>query len=219
MTFNELSLVARLLDPVKDQPHVKVKAESKRRINVDCSARLNSLFFGDKDSVLISRKDIFAISRTEVELFTLSVLYWGFPKDYNGICTNALRSWTELTGLVRRVRNHRIMDGDYYSGLEQTMRDIDGINTSTFSKLFYFAKASIDGNDCVIMDSFVKRGIHKLTGDDFAILKESIVGANSYRVYPRYLSAISDLSRQIGVKAQNLEYALWLLGKQKNLVL
>lgn len=214
MTFNELSFLARLLDPVKDQPHVKVNAETMRRINVDYSARLNNLFFGDKDRVLVSRKDILAIPRAEVDLFTISVLYWGYPNNNHNRCRYAMQSWTELTGLVRRVLNHRIMDGAYYSGLEQTMRDINGINISTFSKLFYFAKASIDGNECVILDNIVVRAINNLTGEEFVPLKESIVGSNRYRAYPRYLAAMKDLSEQIGVKAQNLEYALWLAGKK-----
>ncbi len=122
--------------------------------------------------------------------------------------------WEQLTGLVHDLRYHRNMSSEYYAGLETIMAGIHGLNISTYSKFFYFAKASIDGHKCVILDIMVVDGIHNLHGEEFDRLKDSVVGNNRYRVYPNYLEAISELAEQIGVPAQYIEYALWLAGRR-----
>jgi len=212
MNYNELYFAAHLLDPIKDQPCVRVSADTMRAIHANESERLNELFFGNKDIVFISRKDIMSIPRKKLEQFTLSCLYWGYPGNNNQRCTYAMNSWAELIGLVRSIRYHRNMPSDYYASLEQTMTGIQNLNISTYSKLFYFSRASVNGYECVILDNQVMTGIGNLNGDEFDNLKQSIIGYNRYRVYPRYLEEMSELARQFHVPAQNIEYVLWLAG-------
>ena len=214
MNYDELYFASHLLDPIKDQPHVRVKADTMRSIQSGVSEMLNSLFFGESDSVLISRKDILGIRRRDLDLFTVSVLYWGYPTNNMQRCTHAMESWPQLTELVSSIRFHRNMALDYYAGLEQAMVEINKLNISTYSKMFYFAKASIDGHRCVILDNNVVNGIRLLAGEVFNELKNSVIGMNRYQTYPRYLSAMDSLSQQMGVPAQNLEYALWLAGRE-----
>ena len=57
-------------------------------------------------------------------------------------------------------------------------------------------------------------GIDNLEGEVFEELKSSVIGTNRYRVYLRYLQVMGNLAAQIGVPAQNIEYALWLAGRK-----
>ena len=213
MNFNELSFAVRFLDPLEDQGAVRVKASRMRAIQALEADRLNALFFGDKEEVFLSRKELMSIPRREADLFTISVLYWCYPNNNWQRCTYAMRAWNDLIALVRDIRNHRNMSSDYYAGLEPIMAGIHNLNISIYSKLFYFAKASIDGYPCVILDNNVMAGIDNLEGEVFEELKSSVIGTNRYRVYLRYLQAMGNLAAQIGVPAQNIEYALWLAGR------
>jgi len=215
MNFNELSFAVRFLDPLEDQGAVRVEASRMRAIQALEADRLNALFFGDKDEVFLSRKELMSIPRREADLFTISVLYWGYPNNNWQRCTYAMRAWNDLIALVRDIRNHRNMSSDYYAGLESVMEGIHNLNISTYSKLFYFARASINGYPCVILDNNVMASIDNLEGEVFEELKSSVLGTNRYRVYPRYLQAVGNLAAQIGVPTQNIEYALWLAGRKR----
>lgn len=207
--------MAHFLDPLKDQGSVRVEASRMRAIQAPEADRLNTLFFGDKDQVFLSRKMLMSIPRREMDLFTISVLYWGYPDNNRQRCTFAIRAWNELIALVRDIRSHRNMSLEHYAGLEPIMSGIHNLNISTYSKFFYFAKASIDGYPCVILDNNVMAGIDNLEGEVFEELKRNVIGTNRYRVYPRYLQAMGNLAAQIGVPAQNIEYALWLAGRKR----
>lgn len=214
MTFDQLSFAARLLNPLKDQPSVKVCERTMRAIVAPDSERLNNLFFQGRETVLQSRKDLMAIHRNELDLFTISVLYWGYPSNNWQRCSYAMNSWQELIPLVREIRYHRNMTDQYYRDLIPLMSDINNLGISTFSKLFYFAGATIDGKSCLIFDNMVLKGIGHLEGDIFDRLRNSVVGSDRYEAYLRYLDAIDELSGPRTIPPANIEYVLWLAGKK-----
>ncbi len=214
MTFDQLSFAVSLLNPLKDQPSVKIHERTMRAIVAPDSERLNNLFFQGRETVFQSRKDLMAIHRNELDLFTISVLYWGYPTNRWERCSEAMNSWQELIMLVRDIRYHRNMTDQYYRDLIPLMRDINNLGISTFSKLFYFAGATVNGKSCLIFDNMVVKGIGYLEGDIFDRLRNSIVGNDRYEVYLRYLDAIDELSERMTIPPANIEYVLWLAGKK-----
>ena len=214
MTFDQLSFAARLLNPIEDQPSVKVRERIMRAIVAPDSERLNNLFFQGRETVFQSRKDLMVIHRNELDLFTISVLYWGYPTNNNQRCSYAMNSWQELITLVRDIRYHRNMTDQYYSDLIPRMSDVYNLGISTFSKLFYFARATVNGKSCLIFDNLVVRGIRHLEGDIFDRLKNSVVGLDRYEAYLRYLDEVDELSERMTIPPANIEYVLWLAGKK-----
>lgn len=218
MNYPELSFTARLLDPMLNQPAVHVLRNSLNQIPGNNTAGLLSLFFGVNDERYLSRSEIMSLSRRKnVDLFSLSVLFWGFPTNQHRVCTSALQNWNTLLGWARRVRENRLMTRQRFVEMIPTMHnDLRGLGISTYSKYLYFSGCSIDGNQCLILDNLVVKGIHNLTGIEFDELKDTVQNNRHryYRNYPLYLEAMQNLSLNIGVPAHNIEYVLWLAGKR-----
>ena len=211
MNYQELSILTQWLNPIEIQPQIRVCRDVMNRINAPEANRLNDLFFHGRDSVYQSRKDSF--KTRGLESFTLSVLFWGFPRNNHQVCTKAYENWFQLREVVGYMRSHREMTAENYNNLIASMDDIVGLGISTYSKLLYFSQVSINGIPSAILDSFVVKGIQNLTGQEFNNLRGSVTNWRRYVNYPGFLRFFNELASQLGVPAHNLEYTLWLAGK------
>ena len=215
MNYNEFTVISNYFSPVLDQGPVLIKADTMARIPSVQTERLCDLFFQGRDYVLVTRNDIFRARRGNIELFILSVLFWGFPRNQKGRCTAAMNNWDALVEWTRSVRNHKEMTTDEFTNLFPIMDAIRGIGISTFSKLLYFLGAYIDGFSCVILDDMVARGVSNLEGQEFEQIRTAVLGRyRYYRYYTDYLTAIDNLSIDNHIPEGNVEYALWLAGKK-----
>ena len=218
MNYQELEILSRFINPLIDQGPVVVKAQSFSSITTENGKRLLISFFQGREEVALTRKDILKIRRGNIELFLLSVLFWGFPSNQRGRCTKAINNWDALVILANAIKNHPNMTNAGFRGHFHAMDSITGLGISSYSKILYFLQVSIEGNQCLILDNMVAKGITNLMGNEFQHLRAATecVRHRYYRYYPLYLEAMNNLSTDIGVPAQNLEYVLWLAGK-KNL--
>lgn len=220
MNYQELSFAARLLDPLTDQPSVKIRRHSLTNIPGNNVDGLLTLFFGTEDNRQLSRPEVLALSHSSnVELFALSVLFWGFPTNQKGICNKAFQNWDTLLDWIRVLRRNRSKTLQQFEEMIPMMhRGMRGLGISTLSKYLYFTGCSINGYPCLILDNQVAKGIDNLIGNEFNDLRMAVCNNHHryYRNYPSYLEAMHNLSLNIGVPAQNLEYVLWLAAK-KNL--
>ncbi len=215
MNYNEFSIVSGFLDPLQDQGPVLIKADTMARIPSVQTRRLCNLFFNGREHALITRNDIFRARRGNIELFLLSVLFWGFPNNQKGRCTAAMNNWDSLVEWTRGVRNHKEMTAQAFTNLFPSMDAIRGIGISTFSKILYFLGASIDGYRCVILDDILARGVSNLVGREFEQIRMAVIGRyRYYRYYPQYISVINNLANENHIPEDNMEYALWLAGKK-----
>lgn len=220
MNYQELSFASRLLNPLSDQPKVEVLRRSFANIHGNNTEDLLTLFFGTEDSRYLSRSNVMALShRRDVNLFSLSVLFWGFPMNQHKICQSAFQNWDTLLGWISTLRRNRSITQQQFVEMIPIMHnDLHGLGIATLSKYLYFTGCSINGHNCLILDNQVAKGIDNLAGNEFNDLKQAVCNNRHrhYRNYPSYLEAMHNLSLYIGVPAQNLEFVLWLAAK-KNL--
>lgn len=219
MDYRELSFAARLLNPMSDQPPVLVRRNSLAGIPGNNTDILLNAFFGTEERRWLSRTNVMNLSRKNIVSFSLSVLFWGFPTKYHGICGRAFQNWDALLTWIRSLRRNRSMTHQQFEEMIPVMHNaLHGLGISTLSKYLYFTGCSIDGHRCLILDNQVAKGINRLTGNEFVSLKDAVQNNRHrhYIYYSLYLEAMNNLSTNIGVPAQNLEYVLWLAGK-KNL--
>ena len=216
MNYDDFLVISGFLDPLEDQGSVLVEADRLNRIPSDRTRRLSQLFFGERNQVLLTRKDVLRSRRGNVELFLLSVLFWGFPLNQRGRCARAFNNWDRLVAMTNQIRRHPEMSFQDYEGFFRAMNAMGGLGISTFSKIFYFLQASIDGYPCLIMDNLVARGISRLEGDEFIQIHEAADNGRHryYANYPRYLEAARTLALMGGIPEHNIEYTLWLAGKK-----
>jgi len=215
MNYNELLILSSFLDPKYDQGPVLVKKSTMVAIPSENTERLCNLFFQDQDYRYISRKDLFRYYHRNTELFLLAILFWGFPKNRRDRCTAAFLNWRELVRFVRYLKKKRNLTLDDFTNLIPTLDRMPDLGISTFSKIFYFCKVSIDTNPCVILDSYVVKGISNLRGDEFEDIMSSVLHQRflSYHYYPQYLAAIHQLAGNNSV--DSVEYTFWLAGKKE----
>ena len=217
MDYNQLSFAVRLLDPLKDQPPVSINRRTIERIPCVETERLLQLFFGDSQKSFLSRNDVLKRKNRDRELFTLTVLFWGFPGNQHNVCTHAFQSWNHLTAWCSGIGRVRNITPQQYALISQQMQNLHGLGISTFSKLFYYSSNSIDGHPCLILDNQVAKGIQLLQGPEFIELKDA-VAPNHYRKYqnyPLYLAAMDNLANRLTVSGDRIEYVLWLAGKKR----
>jgi hypothetical protein len=215
MNYQQLQFVAHFLDPIKDQPSVKVQQQKVQRF-FGAEPMLLASFFDDQEIVYLSRKEIFSRSRRgPTDLFALSVLLWGFPTNQHGVCGHALQNWENLMEWVGHLRRNREMTLQQLEEMIPHMHNMRGLGISTFSKYMYFMGCRINGHCCLILDDRVAKGIWNLTGSEFDDLKAATQNNNHrvYRNYPAFLEAMENISTTMGVASHNLEYVLWLASR------
>ena len=223
MTFNEFFILASALDPMTDQCPVLVKRKSLRnleRLN-PLAARLNSIFFRNRNEVSITRKIIFAIDpQRNQDKFILLCLYWGFPTNMHGICGKLFRSMNAIRTLLDRItRQLEFTVEEFSRDIYPIMKGCYGLGMSFFSKLFYFCRLRIDGFPCLILDSFVYKGLGSVEDEKMTTIQCASKGYNnSWRPYIRYIQrmqAIVNQQQNSTVRGEQLEYALFLSGKRE----
>lgn len=217
MDYHELSFAVRLLNPLMDQPPVRVKRESLNRLSGREETRFLDLFFGDNSEVFLSRNDVFKRSHGTNDKFVLSVLFWGFPANRRGICAKAFQNWPHLLDWIGYLRGNRELTRQQFDAIIPQMHNMHGLGISMFSKYLYFTGCSINGHRCLILDDQVAKGISRLAGNEFDGLKAATQDSHYrfYKNYPSCLEAMENLANQLGVSGDQLEYVLWLAGKKR----
>ena len=216
MNHNDLIILSRFLNPLTDQGPVVVKAQTIRNIQSENTERLCDLFFQGRDEVYLTRNDIFKARRGDIELFLLSALFWGFPTNSRGCCTIAFKNWEALVALANALRRQQNMTSAEFRGYFRAMDEIKNLGISTYSKIFYFLRITIDGYPCLILDDMVGKGIRLLEGHEFTNVKDTLNGQRYryYRNYHHYLRFAHEFAESNACPVDSVEYVLWLSGKK-----
>lgn len=191
-----------------EQPvHVLRKSLLNMEKSVLGAKELNDKYFGTDCCKLLYRCDIKGCKN--IDSLLLGILYWGFPTNQHGICGNVLKSYSTLKKMTAYLRKNPNLGISQYNILvEEYFNEMHGVGLAFLSKLMFFMNVKIDGYPCVIEDQFVRAGIGK---SGYEELKK--LGYISYRKYPKYIAAISNIAAQENITPEELEYRLWSLGK------
>ena len=94
----------------------------------------------------------------------------------------------------------------------KALSKIEGIGTSTLSKLLYFFNVSINEKQCLIFDSRVKNALERYTETKcLSNCKKSRINS-----YPTFVEGIWKISEEIGLDAESIEFILFFVSDNDN---
>ncbi|MCK9425737.1 MAG: hypothetical protein M0Q21_06845 [Ignavibacteriaceae bacterium] len=160
--------------------------------------------FGSSPEIKISRKDIFSIESLKKKIYM--TIFWGYPNgmrnNYHQLIFNQIEDIKDKLGQASIIRNW---------DQEILTVNFSGLGFSTYSKLLYFTKSTINSNVALILDNRIIECISKGTFSNFDDLRQ-ITYNNASRLYPKYLSTMKDLAQQLKVDGDQIELFLFLFG-------
>ena len=162
----------------------------------------------------LNRQDVF--DEMDIDKKFIKVLMWGYPdgKIYKGntaYMPNILKNKRVIIPIITALKDKNFTADDFI-GKTKELSKIKGIGTSTFSKLMYFFKVSIDGKQCLIYDGKVERALERYTET------EHLKGFDqqTFKKYPTFVEGIWKISEEIGLEAESTEFILFSVSDNDN---
>ena len=154
----------------------------------------------------LNRKDVF--NETDIDKKFIKVLMWGYPDgktiSLKNNIPNILKNKRHIIPLINDLKGNNFTTDDFICKTK-ALSKIEGIGTSTLSKLMYFFKVSIDGKQCLIFDSKVKNALERYTETKcLSNCKKSRINS-----YPTFVEGIWKISEEIGLDAESIEFILF----------
>ena len=162
----------------------------------------------------LNRKDVF--NETDIDKKFIKVLMWGYPdgKIYKGntaYMPSILKNKRVIIPIITALKDKNFTADDFI-GKTKELSKIKGIGTSTFSKLMYFFKVSINGKQCLIFDSKAQKALERYTET------EHLKGLDQqiFNNYPTFVEGIWKISDKIGLEAESIEFILFFVSDNDN---
>ena len=154
----------------------------------------------------LNRKDVF--NETDIDKKFIKVLMWGYPDgktiSLKNNIPNILKNKRHIIPLINDLKGNNFTTDDFICKTK-ALSKIEGIGTSTLSKLLYFFNVSINEKQCLIFDSRVKNALERYTETKcLSNCKKSRI--NSYQTF---VEGIWKISEEIGLDAESIEFILF----------
>jgi hypothetical protein len=151
----------------------------------------------------ISRSSLLRMSNAKAEDKCLEVLMWGYPSGGRGNnISNALRNLSNVAAAASTAK-------PTWQAYCQSFRKGWGVNASTICKLAYFFGHKFAGEKAVILDRQIALTLSS------ARWKSAPQPVGNYpwtNTYPSYLAQMNRLAKTLGVKPDQIELFLYLIG-------
>lgn len=171
---------------------------------------INEKLFDNKETLNLSRQDIFNTNTSRETI--LKTIYWGYTAGMRGENFIKILDKIELLedALNGLINKKDATYHDFYT-FKKAMKDIPGINLSTYSKLLYFFNIKFDGNPCLVLDQRLIDVFNSKFYDEFNSLGK-ITYANKEKIYLPYLNLTNKISKDLNTKGENIEQFLFIFG-------
>jgi len=197
--------------PVRQQSFTTKRATwRKAEKEIDWLENLNNKLFGDKDTLSISRQDIF--DTVEIRELILKTIYWGYTGGMRGnhfrsILTKIDLLEKTLTNLKNKT-NPSLVD---FNELREIFENVPGLGLSTYSKILYFLQIRFNNNPCLILDQRLIDVFARKTYSEFQTLF-GISYNNAEKKYLDFLQLANKISKDIQTNGENIEQFLFIFG-------
>lgn len=160
---------------------------------------------------MICREDLFDLGRNEPSpRFLYATYIWGYPNGGRGHFASIIENREDILDLLRAIRRNAAEPD--WPAICRTVADIPAMGISTFTKLLYFMRVSIDGKPALILDSkIIEVFRRRVFPAEFGHLA-GIRYDSAMRTYPEYLSTMADKARTLRVSPDQLEMFLFAFG-------
>ena len=161
----------------------------------------------------LNRKDVF--NETDIDKRFIKVLMWGYPDgktiSLKNNIPNILKNKRHIIPLINDLKGNNFTTDDFICKTK-ALSKIEGIGTSTLSKLLYFFNVSINEKQCLIFDSRVKNALERYTETKcLSNCKKSRINS-----YPTFVEGIWKISEEIGLDAESIEFILFSVSDNDN---
>jgi len=151
----------------------------------------------------ITRRRLLTHSYASPEDKCLEILMWGYASGGRGNnISNALRN-------LKNIAVAAAAPQPTWSGYCDGFGEGWGVGPSTISKFAYFFGHKFGGNEAVILD---QRIADTLNAPHWKFSPRSVGSYPWANTYPSYLADINSLARSLGVRPDQIELFLYLLG-------
>jgi hypothetical protein len=151
----------------------------------------------------ISRKQLLRMPNSRASDKCLEILMWGYPSGGRGTnISNALRN---LSHVAAAASTPQLTWPAYYNSFPRGW----GVNASTITKFAYFFGHKFAGEKAVILDGQIALTLNS------ARWRSAPQPVGNYpwkNTYVSYLTQINTLAKSLGVKPDQIELFLYLLG-------
>lgn len=151
----------------------------------------------------ISRKQLLHMPNSRASDKCLEILMWGFPSG--GLYGRVADALPYLSKIAKAASKAQPSWRAYYNSFARGW----GVGPSTISKFAYFFGHKFGGNEAVILD---QRIADTLNAPHWKFSPRSVGSYPWANTYPSYLADINSLARSLGVKPDQIELFLYLLG-------
>lgn len=167
--------------------------------------------FKNAESVIISRGELFEITKEDTLKAIFSIILWGYPRGYTR-ANNMARSFPLFLKQAEYLSKWLTVQKQItVEDLAEVLRKCKGVGLSTLSKLLYFFNTSVEGYKSIIMDARIISVLKQRKFTEFQSLS-SIREHNKEQIYPKYLKLCTQLSKMNGYEADQLELFLFIFG-------
>ena len=204
---NYKSLIKNL--PYLDQAFETKKSTWKKEYAYNNSFRqfCNQVFV---DEVMkLSRNDLFSIANANPQAAIFSIIFCCYPRNMRG--NSFLSILSSIDFVSQRFNVSKEMSTQDFQSLYNGLAG-SGIGLSTLSKFLYFFGFTLEGNRCLILDSRIIDVINDGLYEELLALRK-ITEFNKKVKYMEYINVIAGLAHAEGYKEDQLEFFLFLLGK------
>lgn len=162
----------------------------------------------NNSSTIISRSDLFHAAKGDLTFAVFSIILWGYPRNMRGNSFQGVLENTHLFGKWIKVSQNLSVEEFEIIRKEQKG---SGIGLSTFSKILYFFKITLNGFRCLILDSRIIEVLQSGKFQELDILKK-ITEFNKDKYYPIYLKLMAGIAEANGYSVDQLELFLFMFG-------
>jgi hypothetical protein len=178
---------------------------------IDWLGAINDKLFDFKETLIISRQDIF-ISNKSIRETILKTIYWGYTAGMRGNhFVNILNKIDLLEEAIKRLINLEEPIKKDFDEFKIIMKRIPGIGLSTYSKLLYFLEVKFDGIPCLILDQRLIDVFNSQFYEGYNSLGK-ITDNNRENVYLSYLKCTNEISKELNTRGDNIEQFLFIFG-------
>lgn len=167
--------------------------------------------FDNKDTVTISRGDVFLKAESDPQKGIFLTILWGYPKGFtrpNNMAQSFKLFLNQVEYLEGQLSVRRSIDANEMNCI---LKKCKGVGLSTLSKLLYFFGITVDGYRSLIMDAKIISILKAAKFTELGTLS-GIREHNKVHYYSNYLQKCTELSTKNGYEPDQLELFLFIFG-------
>lgn len=187
---------------------------NKAENEIDWLKNLNDKLFDNKQTLTISRQDIF--ETIDLRELILKSIYWGYTSGMRGNnFVNILKHIDLVESTFKSLKQKNRPTTQDFNILTKTFKDVTGLGLSTYSKLLYFLNLTFNNNPCLILDQRLIDVFKSKTYSNFQQLG-SVRYYNGEKKYLDFLQFVNQVAKRLETNGENIEQFLFIFGNNLN---